>query len=277
MGKNHGRGGEEKRGNASGGLLLQFLYSLMTSFHRQRRIEIEMKKLRILRVFYWVLFAALTALLFWNSRHYLDEPLRVPFVRERGFRAPEGWTTVLVPHVMAGMICLIAGPPLFLSGRRLSPGMHRGLGILYAVVALAGVLPTGMWLSLHADGGTVGRAAFALSGAWMAVTLGMGLRSLARGQVLKHRAWMIRSFAMMTGALSFRVVYVALFQAGLPYATNYPLSGWLSTLLNAALAEMYLCLTARHNPRTKGNPHEPSRPLSLLFLSRLEKPRRSGA
>ncbi|WFB36884.1 DUF2306 domain-containing protein [Kiritimatiellota bacterium B12222] len=205
----------------------------------------------ILYTLFWTLVLGLTGLLLWNSRGYVSDPETVYFFRERIDTSPEVWKSILIPHVMAGMICLLAGPLLFLplikNGR-----VHAGLGILYALSTLGVMLPTGIWLSFYAHGGWIGRLGFLITGSGMFVATILGLWALRDLQIVSHRHWMMRSYALALSALSFRIVYVTGYTLGLSYEVNYPLSTWLSTVINLVVVEIMIRRSATLNPHPHG-------------------------
>lgn len=167
-----------------------------------------------------------------------DDALRTPL-----------WILSLRVHIVAGAICLLACLPQF-SGTLLRrvPSLHRICGKAYAASVLFVLCPTGIHLALSAKGGLAGQAGFLLLGIASFHTTLQGILTIRRGDLPGHRRWMTRSFALIASAVTFRVYHVALFHAGLPDATNYVASLWLSVLGNAAVAEWIV--RRRPEPRT---------------------------
>jgi len=203
------------------------------------------------RVLFWLLLVGASALLAWNSRHFLWAPSRAPFVIERVRDVPGWWTPLLTAHVVAGLLVLATGPLLFLP----APGpWHRILGTAYAGAAMLVLLPSGLVLSFHAHGGGFGQLGFFLTGLWMSAATMIGLLRLRQHRFPSHRAWMLRSYAMATSALTFRAVYILGYLLGTSYALNYPASTWISTVLNLLVAEALL--SRRFHPQPKDLRHE---------------------
>ncbi len=182
------------------------------------------------------------------------------FIREKAAIGGDPlWRLSLHLHVGGGLLCLFAALPQF--SRRLLrrlPALHRVAGRLYALAMLAIVCPTGAHLALHAKGGLAGQLGFLLLGAigfhstlaaWRAVL--PPHRDLAA-----HRAWMLRSFATASSAVSFRVLHIVGHLAGLEATTNYVACLWLSLLGNLAVAEWLI-------RRTRSSPSSPSIPTEL--------------
>ncbi len=219
----------------------------------------------LLPLLFWTFVLTLTGLLFWNSRGYLSDPRTVVFYRERIQDAPPGWRQVLIAHVLAGMLCLFTGPFLFipLLKKRIT---HAVMGSIYAFSTLGVMLPTGLWLSLHAHGGFIGRLGFFLTGCWMTSVTLLGLYELCRCHIRSHTRWMVRSYAVALSALTFRLLYLSGYYAGFSYTLNYSLSTWASTLLNLLIAEgiIHFYFNPKTNPQGKF-PHEKVLPPPLTM------------
>ncbi|MCC2594406.1 DUF2306 domain-containing protein [Tessaracoccus sp. OS52] len=109
----------------------------------------------------------------------------------------------LVVHVVGAAVFALAGAFQFPARiRRGHPAWHRGAGRLLVAAGLA-VAGSGLWMTLFyhdAPGGlllwTV-RIAVAVA---MASSLVLGVAAIRRGDVLAHRAWMIRAYALAVAA-----------------------------------------------------------------------------
>lgn len=190
----------------------------------------------------WLTIAAGSLLIIQSSYVYLVPGAAHPFLIEKlPISRDLAWRVNLRVHVAAGLICLPAVLGLFSRTllRRL-PGVHRILGRLYAIAVLGLLVPTGFYLALFAKGGIVGTLGFSLSGAIAAAATWMGVRQAIRGHLGAHRAWMIRSAAQITSAITFRLFHLILEPTGLEYMTTYLIALWLSTLVNAAVAELII-------------------------------------
>jgi len=207
----------------------------------------------------WSVLLSLTVLLGWNIYEYFLDPMKVSFFRERIGTAHTGWTQLLVIHIAGGSLCLISAPFLFCKAAGRIPGVHAVLGTVYGLAALGVMIPTGVVLSLSAHGGGIGQAGFLMTAVLTAVTTLKGFHHLALRENHPHVVWMIRSYALMTSALTFRLVYMGHYFIGLRYELNYPLSTWMSTLLNLLIAECILVSTRKiHLRRILHNEREPS-------------------
>ena len=112
----------------------------------------------------------------------------------------------IVVHTLFGPIALLLGLVNLLPAMRQRSRwiVHRWIGRVYLVSALAlGV--AGLSLAVHAAGGLVARLGF---GALAVLTLGtavQGYRFIRAGSVRQHREWMVRSYALIFGAVTLRI------------------------------------------------------------------------
>lgn len=62
-----------------------------------------------------------------------------------------------------------------------------------------------------------------------------------RRQIAAHRAWMIRSFALVLGPMTIRLAYVPIWMiGGVPERETIAPSFWIGWLLNLAIAELWI-------------------------------------
>jgi uncharacterized membrane protein len=109
---------------------------------------------------------------------------------------------LLIPHTLCGVIALLAGPIQFSSRlRRRHLKFHRVLGRIYVICVFIGAL-TGIALAAGRPGlpGTSMQAA-----AWMVCTTAALITARNR-QIVQHRQWMIRSYAVTFTFVSSRVL-----------------------------------------------------------------------
>jgi hypothetical protein len=67
----------------------------------------------------------------------------------------------------------------------------------------------------------------------------MALVSIRRRRIQEHRAWMIRSYAVIFTAVTFRA-WVAIASFGLPFDQWYAAGSWTAWLINLLFAELLL-------------------------------------
>lgn len=178
----------------------------------------------------WVVVIAASLTLMALTAQYLTFDPGFAFLRERPeVTSGRVWRACFYLHVAGGIVCLATGPLLLwngLTGGRM--GLHRAAGRVHAVAALGWVGPTGLYLAVFAKGGLAGQLGFLMLGAWFLATSSFGILAIRRGDVRGHVLWMVRSYALILSALSFRVIHRGLHELGLDATTNYVASTWAS-------------------------------------------------
>jgi uncharacterized membrane protein len=116
---------------------------------------------------------------------------------------PRRWWLVL--HVAGGVIALTAGlVQLWLGLTNRVAAVHRSLGKVYLGAIIMGSL-AGFYLSLTIPGNAPYAAGlFSLCVAWV-VTTTTAVLAIRRRNLLQHREWMMRSYAVTFAFVTFRV------------------------------------------------------------------------
>ena len=110
----------------------------------------------------------------------------------------------VVLHIVSATVYAILGAFQFAPGfRRRRPGWHRVAGrLLVACGLLVGL--SGLWMTLFyprpAGDGELLYALRLLFGSAMVVSIVLGFAAIRRGDVTRHRAWMMRGYAIGLGA-----------------------------------------------------------------------------
>lgn len=146
----------------------------------------------------------------------------------------------LVVHIVTAMLFTVVGAFQFVPGTRgPRPRWHRTTGRLAAPVGIVAAL-SGLWLTLgitEADSGLL-TAFRSAAGIGMAASIVVGVVAVLGGDIRRHRAWMIRGYAIGLGAGTQVFTTAAWFLvAGEPGPTAEGLvlgAGWL---INLAVAE----------------------------------------
>ena len=147
----------------------------------------------------WILLGLTALFVFITSEVFLvaDYPMyhayRLQVIADRG---------LLIPHTIAGIFALLIGPINFSSRiRQRHLKLHRVLGRIYVVSVFVGAA-TGVALAAGRPGfpGTCGQAA-----AWVVCTSAAFITARNR-QIVQHRQWMARSYAVTFTFVSSRVL-----------------------------------------------------------------------
>ena len=217
-----------------------------------------MKLPTLIRILAWLILVLLTGVMIRNNLIYFSAPRMHPFVWEKGALAEHPfWLACLVIHVGAGLVCLAASfLQFFRPMLRHFPFLHRWLGRIYMISVLAFLAPTGFYLAFFANGGTAGIAGFLLLGVLTTVTTWKGWMAMRAGRTAEHLVWMIRSFAMITTALSFRTEHIIFQMMGIQPETCFLMALYLSILGNALVAECLILRIRKPKNRNRIHHHE---------------------
>ena len=140
-------------------------------------------------------------------------------------------------HISASPIALGVGALQFFPRLRAQrPGLHRWSGRIYAVAILIGSV-SGLVIALGAKGGGIVSLGFGmLSVLWIGATY-RAVRLAMAGQIVRHRRWMIRSFAMTFAAVTLRLYLLGFMAAGVGYTEASIYLAWVCWVPNLLVAE----------------------------------------
>ncbi|GAA3445696.1 membrane protein [Planomonospora venezuelensis] len=110
----------------------------------------------------------------------------------------------VVLHIVGVSLYSVLGAFQFAAGfRRRRPGWHRAAGRVLVPAGLVAAL-SGLWMTLFyplpAGDGDLLSAIRLVFGSAMALAIVLGLAAIRRRDVARHRAWMIRGYAIGLGA-----------------------------------------------------------------------------
>ena len=154
-------------------------------------------------------------------------------------------------HVFGSVIALALGPCQFssqLRARRLQ--LHRWLGRLYLGVGVLVGGVSGLFMAFHAFGGLPARLGFAcLALAWLYSGY-RAYRAIRSRDVMSHRRWMVRNFALTFAAVTLRLYLPTSIASGVAFEAAYPVIAWLCWVPNLVAAE--LLFNKKHHPSIAG-------------------------
>jgi uncharacterized membrane protein len=149
-------------------------------------------------------------------------------------------------HILGGAVALALGSFQFSSRlrQRFLVG-HRWLGRVYLAGILFGGIG-GLVLAFYSDGGMITHWGFGLLAvAWLFTGM-QAYRAIRAGRINKHRAWMIRNFALTLAAVMLRI-YLPLFaMTGMEFIASYRIISWLCWVPNLLVAEWRLRTQSYH-------------------------------
>lgn len=165
-------------------------------------------------------------------------PLLLPEIPDTFHQRYLSMSLVLIGmHVIAGGVALLISPFQFMIYRK-NRTLHRYLGRVYFLAIIIGSIG-GYYMAWHAFGGIISMLGLGtLSTLWWSVTL-MAVIHARNGDIVAHRRWMIRSFALTYAAVTLRLmnpVLSVVFDEVMQFRIVY----WISWLTNLALAQCWI-------------------------------------
>lgn len=146
----------------------------------------------------------------------------------------------LLLHITGGVVALAVGPWQFVQGlRSRHPTVHHWMGRTYVAAALAAGVG-GLLMAPLTLGGPLAHLGFAMLALLLLLTTARAFVAIRRREIVIHRAWMIRSYALVFAAVTFRSWLGGLLSAGLPYDQVYAVGAWASWLINLYVAELLI-------------------------------------
>jgi hypothetical protein len=213
-----------------------------------RLITVQRTKAFALFIFFWLPIIFFSLLLIYNTIPYFSFNQQFSFIEERAvlFLRPL-YSTSFYIHIFAGMFCigsaLLQFSTAIIKKRR---AIHVWSGRIYVFVVLLLGAPTGMYMSFFAKGSGAEKGLFMFMAiSWFFFTL-KGFTTILQKNVLAHKNWMIRSYAMALTAVTFRVYYLILYLMDVELTRNYEVSLWISVVGNLLVAELVIFSKARH-------------------------------
>ncbi|HEY3403144.1 MAG TPA: DUF2306 domain-containing protein [Ohtaekwangia sp.] len=198
----------------------------------------------LLAVFFWVPVIFFSLLLSHNAILYFTHGGEYGILPEKLMaRQDILWNISFYVHLPTGILCLLS-PVILFSRLFIKKGiqLHRLIGKIYVWVTLILVCPTGMYLALYAKGGLITQTGFMLQGVLLGWFTYKGYQAIAGKNKTEHVRYMIRSYAVATVVLTFRIYHILFFLWKVPYQDNYAISQWLGLAGNLLLAEVIILL-----------------------------------
>ena len=139
------------------------------------------------------------------------------------------------PHAFFGGTGLLLGAIQFHRRLRRRLPIHRLLGRIYVVSCLVTGL-AGMYMAVYSYGGWITHVGFGTLGALLVFTTLVAFLAIRKGDVERHRSWMIRSYALMFAGVTLRLELPFL-GASLGFLDGYRIVAWLCWIPNLLVAE----------------------------------------
>lgn len=148
------------------------------------------------------------------------------------------WMPVFYVHLFAGTVSILVGIFQFFRFVRKRKPLHKILGRSYAYAILLLGAPTGLYMALFAEGGWLSSLGFIVMAFLWFYTTFTAVKYVKQGQIIKHKEWMIRSYAVTFSAATLRLwVPLCSYYFRWDHAFTIIITAWLSWGINLAFAE----------------------------------------
>lgn len=155
-------------------------------------------------------------------------------------------------HILPGVIYLLAAPlQLSRRFRERRIALHRRMGrVVLPAGVTAGIFAI-VFGTLFPFGGLFEASATVVFGAYFVAALVIAFIAIRGGDVTRHRRWMIRAFAIGLAIGTIRI-WIGVFQGFgiLSFEDSFGVAFWLSFVLHALTAEVYLAKRPRARRRS---------------------------
>jgi hypothetical protein len=223
-----------------------------THMQNSRMLTLQRSVRVLFQMLFWVPVAGFSLLLIYNTLPYFSFSHNFSFIEERSFLFESSfYNACFYIHITAGSLCIATA--LIQFSRYIlkkTKAIHRWSGKIYVFVVLFLGAPTGLYMSFFAKGSFWERSLFMFMASWWFITTLYGLNTIRKKNVLGHKIWMMRSYAMAMTAVTFRVYHILFYLSGWDHLANYELSLWISVIGNMLFAEWIIYRKSRNYLRT---------------------------
>jgi uncharacterized membrane protein YozB (DUF420 family) len=147
-----------------------------------------------------------------------------------------------LPHITPGVLyLLLAILQLTYRFRRSHYPTHRRLGRIAAGAAMLSGVFALVFGGLFSFGGPSEASASVVFSVWLLVTVVLAVRAIRCGDIVRHRRWMIRAFAVGAAVGTVRIWIVLIQGLGLlDFQSALGRAFWIGFSLHALAAELWL-------------------------------------
>ena len=152
----------------------------------------------------------------------------------------QAWLAYL--HIVPGMVYLFLAPlQLAYRIRSRHYTFHRRLGRVLATAGMISGVFALIFGGLYSFGGLPEASAAVVFGLWFLTCLVLAVRAIRRDDIVHHRRWMIRAFAIGIGIGTTRIWLFFFELTGLgSFESSFGPAFWISFSLHVAVGELWL-------------------------------------
>nr|WP_315034407.1 DUF2306 domain-containing protein [uncultured Chryseobacterium sp.] len=152
------------------------------------------------------------------------------------------WMAFFYIHIFSITLCLLAGltqfSPQFL---RDNSRLHTIVGRVYVYNILIINVPACFVLGLFSNGGLIGITGFLIQDIIWAYFTVFAVLSIKKGNILRHKNFMILSYAVTTTAITFRIIKNLFYnEESYNYELFYGINVWLALVINLLIAYYFM-------------------------------------
>jgi len=147
-----------------------------------------------------------------------------------------------IVHRLFGAVYLVIGLMQFNpSFRRKRPQLHRSLGKLFMIFSITGAITGILFALLVPFAGALEAIPIIMFGGFMGYAIYRAYVHIRRGEVMLHRAWVARSYAIGLGVATIRVFYLVLqyTTSNLDQRDMFMVAVWAGWIITLGLVEVY--------------------------------------
>lgn len=145
-------------------------------------------------------------------------------------------------HVYTSIFVLFSGfIAVFVKPKAAFRNLHRFFGKIYVILLLLIAAPSGIYMGFYANGGILAKISFVILGILWWFTTYKAYLEIRKKNVLNHKKWMYRSYALAVSAITLRLWKVVLVYFFQPNPMDvYEVIAWLGWVPNLILTEILI-------------------------------------
>ena len=145
-------------------------------------------------------------------------------------------------HVYTSIFVLFSGfIAVFVKPKAAFRNLHRFFGKIYVILLLLIAAPSGIYMGFYANGGILAKISFVILGILWWITTYKAYLEIRKKNVLNHKKWMYRSYALAVSAITLRLWKVVLVYFFQPNPIDvYEVIAWLGWVPNLILTEILI-------------------------------------
>ena len=145
-------------------------------------------------------------------------------------------------HVYTSIFVLFSGfIAVFVKPKAAFRNLHKFFGKIYVILLLLLAAPSGIYMGFYANGGILAKISFVILGILWWFTTYKAYLEIRKKNVLNHKKWMYRSYALAVSAITLRLWKVVLVYFFQPNPMDvYEVIAWLGWVPNLILTEILI-------------------------------------